>query len=192
MTGPWESDVVLSDGLTVHIRPIQPSDKDALIAFHARQGRESLYYRYFSARSGLSEKEAERFTNVDMENRAGLVVEDGDQLIAWGSFDRWPGRDDADVAFFTDDSHNGRGIATLLLEHLAALATAVGIRGSRPRCWATTGRCSRCSRRRDGRCDGPSRAASSICRGTCRRLRPSSTRSNGGSRSATAAPWPGC
>ncbi|HEY5875302.1 MAG TPA: GNAT family N-acetyltransferase, partial [Ilumatobacteraceae bacterium] len=127
MTGSWESDVVLSDGLTVHIRPIQPSDKDALIAFHARQARESLYYRYFSARSGLSEKEAERFTNVDMENRAGLVVEDGDQLIAWGSFDRWPGRDDADVAFFTDDSHHGRGIATLLLEHLAALAIAVGI-----------------------------------------------------------------
>ena len=127
MTGPWESDVVLSDGLTVHIRPIQPSDKDALIAFHARQARESLYYRYFSARSGLSETEAERFTNVDMVNRAGLVVEDGDQMIAWGSFDRWPGRDDADVAFLTDDAHHGRGIATLLLEHLASLATAVGI-----------------------------------------------------------------
>ncbi|MGD9702196.1 MAG: GNAT family N-acetyltransferase [Acidimicrobiia bacterium] len=127
MKGPWESDVVLADGTTVHIRPILPSDKDALIAFHVRQGRESLYYRYFSARSGLSEKEAERFTNVDMVNRAGLVVEDGEQMIAWGSFDRWPGRDDADVAFFTDDSHHGRGIATLLLEHLAALATAVGI-----------------------------------------------------------------
>lgn len=127
-TGPWENDVVLSDGSTVHIRPITPADKDALIEFHTHQNRESLYYRYFSARSGLSEAEAERFTNVDMLNRVGLVVEERDQLIAWGSYDRWPARDDADVAFFTDDAHHGRGIATLLLEHLASIASAVGIK----------------------------------------------------------------
>lgn len=126
--GRWESDVVLSDGSTVHIRPITPDDKQALIAFHVRQNRESLYYRYFSARSGLSETEAERFTNVDMVDRVGLVVEERGHLIAWGSYDRWPGRDDADVAFFTDDSHHGRGIATLLLEHLATIAGALGIK----------------------------------------------------------------
>jgi acyl-CoA synthetase (NDP forming)/GNAT superfamily N-acetyltransferase len=127
VNGPWESDVVLSDGSTVHIRPIVPQDKDGLIAFHDRQTRESLYYRYFSAKAGLSEHEAERFTNVDMVNRVGLVVEEGDRLIAWASFDRWPGRQDADVAFLTDDSHHGRGIATILLEHLAAIAIAVGV-----------------------------------------------------------------
>lgn len=124
----WESDVVLSDGSTVHIRPITPADKPALIEFHARQNRESLYYRYFSARSGLSDTEAERFTTVDMADRVGLVVEERDQLIAWGSYDRWPARDDADVAFFTDDAHHGRGIATLLLEHLATIAATVGIK----------------------------------------------------------------
>ena len=125
--GPWVSDVVLTDGSTVHVRPIEPTDRDALISFHERQNRESLYYRYFSARSGLTEQEADRFTAVDMYDRAGLVVEDAGQLIGWGSYDRWPGRDDADVAFLTDDGHHGRGIATLLLEHLAAVATAAGV-----------------------------------------------------------------
>src|SRR5262249_20451307 len=42
-------------------------------------------------------------------------------------FDRWPGRDEADVAFTVDDAHHGRGIATVLLEHLAAIARELGI-----------------------------------------------------------------
>ena len=32
----WEADVVLSDGGTVHLRPITPDDADALLAFHSR------------------------------------------------------------------------------------------------------------------------------------------------------------
>ena len=86
------------------------------------------YYRYFSARSGLSDKEAERFTNVDMENRAGLVIKDG-EVDRSGSFDRWPGRDDADVAFFTDDSRHGTASPRCCSNTSAALATAVGIAG---------------------------------------------------------------
>ena len=35
----------------------------------------------------------------------------------------------AEVAFFTDDRYNGRGIATVLLEYLAAHAREVGISG---------------------------------------------------------------
>ena len=38
------------------------------------------------------------------------------------------GRDDADVAFLVDDEHQGKGIATLLLEHLAAIARTNGIK----------------------------------------------------------------
>ena len=44
-------------------------------------------------------------------------------------YDRQPGRRDAEVAFFTDDSHAGRGLATVLLEYLAAAARDVGVTG---------------------------------------------------------------
>jgi hypothetical protein len=30
----WESDAVLVDGGTIHVRPIRPDDGSALIAFH--------------------------------------------------------------------------------------------------------------------------------------------------------------
>jgi acyl-CoA synthetase (NDP forming) len=49
------------------------------------------------------------------------------EFIAWASYERWAGRDDADVAFLVDAEHQGKGIATLLLEHLAAIARTNGI-----------------------------------------------------------------
>jgi acyl-CoA synthetase (NDP forming)/GNAT superfamily N-acetyltransferase len=127
VTDPWHADVVLSDGGSVRLRPITPADGPALEALHARQSSESLYYRYFSAKARLTEAEVNRFTNVDMVDRVGLVVDDGTHLIAWASYDRWPGRADADVAFLVDEAHRGRGIATMLFEHLAAIARANGM-----------------------------------------------------------------
>ena len=62
-----------------------------------------------------------------MVDRVALVVEERGEMIGWASYERWPGRDDADAAFQVDDRHQGRGIATLLLEHLAAIARTNGI-----------------------------------------------------------------
>ena len=56
-----------------------------------------------------------------------MCVEWHGEFIAWASYERWPGRDDADTAFMVDEAHQGKGIATLLLEHLAAIATSNGI-----------------------------------------------------------------
>ena len=62
-----------------------------------------------------------------MVDRVALVVERYGEFVAWASYERWAGRDDADAAFMVDDAHHGKGIATLLLEHLAAIARANGI-----------------------------------------------------------------
>jgi acyl-CoA synthetase (NDP forming)/RimJ/RimL family protein N-acetyltransferase len=122
-----ETDVVLSDGGTVHVRPITAADADRLIAFHSRLSAESVYYRFFSPKPRLTEKEVEKFTNVDMIDRVALVAVLGDDIIAVARYDRWPGKDEAEVAFVVADEHQGRGIATLLLEHLAAIAPTHGI-----------------------------------------------------------------
>ena len=79
------------------------------------------------AKPTLSPSELRHFTDVDMVGRAALCVEWHGEFIAWASYERWPGRDDADTAFMVDAGHQGKGIATLLLEHLAAIATSNGI-----------------------------------------------------------------
>ena len=125
----WSADVVLSDGSTVHVRPIEPGDGDAIRAFHERQSRESIYFRYFSPRPKLSDDEIDQLTTVDGVDRMAFIAERDDDLLGVARYDRYAGRQVAEVAFFTDDQYNGRGIATLLLEYLAAHAREAGIQG---------------------------------------------------------------
>jgi acyl-CoA synthetase (NDP forming)/RimJ/RimL family protein N-acetyltransferase len=123
----WTSTVVLGDGTSALIRPIRPDDAGALAAFHLRQSPESRYLRYFSPKPELTPAELDHFTTVDFVDRAAFVVEERGQFVAWASYERWNNRDDAEVAFMVDDGHHGKGIATLLLEHLAAVARSNGI-----------------------------------------------------------------
>jgi acyl-CoA synthetase (NDP forming)/RimJ/RimL family protein N-acetyltransferase len=123
----WTSTVVLGDGTSAVIRPITPDDAPALAEFHLRQSPESRYFRYFSPKPELTSAELERFTTVDFVDRAAFVVEEHGEFVAWASYERWNNRDDAEVAFQVDDGHHGKGIATLMLEHLAAVARANGI-----------------------------------------------------------------
>lgn len=124
----WVTDVVLRDGHTVHIRPITPQDAVALKQFHERQSSESIYFRFLSARPSLSQKDLLYFTGIDYRDRMAFVAEVGDELIAVARYERYSGTDTAEVAFFVDDRHHGRGLATIMLEYLAAAARHHGLR----------------------------------------------------------------
>ncbi len=125
----FETDVVLADGATAHVRPIRPDDGPRILEFHGRQSPQSIYYRYFSPRPRLSEREIDRMTGVDYVDRMALVALRGDELIGVARYDRWRHRSEAEVAFFVDDANHGRGLATVLLEHLAVRARDVGLTG---------------------------------------------------------------
>ena len=56
-----------------------------------------------------SQAELTRFTTVDMVDRAALVAVLGDVIIADARYDRWAGKDEAEVAFVVADEHHGRG-----------------------------------------------------------------------------------
>ena len=123
----WDGDAVLADGQTVRVRPIRPDDGGRIRDFHARQSPESIYYRYFSPHPELSEREVEHLTHLDYQDRMAFVALRDEQLVGVARYDRWPTRSEAEVAFFVDDAHRGRGVATLLLEYLAVAAREVGI-----------------------------------------------------------------
>ncbi|MGB3056300.1 MAG: GNAT family N-acetyltransferase [Acidimicrobiales bacterium] len=125
----WEADVVLADGGTMSVRPIRPDDAELILRFHDRQSPESIYFRFFSPRPRLSQRDLDRFTQVDYVDRMAFVGLLGDELVGVARYDRHRGRSDAEVAFFIDDEHHGRGMATVLLEYLAAAAREVGISG---------------------------------------------------------------
>ncbi|MEF3117764.1 GNAT family N-acetyltransferase [Streptomyces chrestomyceticus] len=133
----WEADVVLRDGGTARIRPIAPDDAQRLVSFYEQVSDESKYYRFFAPYPRLSDRDVHRFTHHDYVDRVGLAATVGGEFIATVRYDRIddrgrpakePGADQAEVAFLVQDAHQGRGVASALLEHIAAVARERGIR----------------------------------------------------------------
>lgn len=122
----WEGDVLLRDGRTAHIRPIRPEDDQLLVEFYARVSDQSKYYRFFSPMPTLSERDVRRFTRVDHRNRVALMMILQGRMIAVGRYDVVEANE-AEVAFLVEDEHQGRGIAQLLLEHLAEAGRERGV-----------------------------------------------------------------
>ncbi|MDF2272597.1 GNAT family N-acetyltransferase [Streptomyces coacervatus] len=132
----WEADVVLRDGGTARIRPITVDDAERLVSFYEQVSDESKYYRFFAPYPRLSAKDVHRFTHHDFVDRVGLAATVGGEFIATVRYDRigtdgMPASapaDEAEVAFLVQDAHQGRGVASALLEHIGAVARERGIR----------------------------------------------------------------
>ncbi|EMD23823.1 bifunctional acetate--CoA ligase family protein/GNAT family N-acetyltransferase [Amycolatopsis azurea] len=124
----WEADVLLSDGGTVHLRPVIPSDADGLVAFHGRLSERTRYFRYFGAYPRIPQRDLDRFSTVDHHDRVAFVALLGDDIVAVGRYERLDHGPSAEVAFVVDDAHQGRGLGSILLEHLAAAASESGLR----------------------------------------------------------------
>ena len=126
----WEADVLLTDGGVAHLRPSGPADGARIRALHDRSSAKTLYLRYFSPASTVSDRTIEIFTDVDYDSRVGLVAVLGGEIIAAGTYHGDPvgDTDAAEVAFLVEDSQQGRGLGSILLEHLAAAAQERGVR----------------------------------------------------------------
>ncbi|GHG45160.1 bifunctional acetate--CoA ligase family protein/GNAT family N-acetyltransferase [Streptomyces griseocarneus] len=132
----WEADVVLRDGGTARIRPITPDDAQRLVSFYEQVSDESKYYRFFAPYPRLSDRDVHRFTHHDYVDRVGLAATVGGEFIATVRYDRIDANgmpssapaDEAEVAFLVQDAHQGRGVASALLEHVAAVARERSIR----------------------------------------------------------------
>ncbi|MEX3102573.1 GNAT family N-acetyltransferase, partial [Streptomyces sp. ST1020] len=132
----WEADVVLRDGGTARVRPITADDAERLVSFYEQVSDESKYYRFFAPYPRLSAKDVHRFTHHDFVDRVGLAATVGGEFIATVRYDRigpdglpaTAPADEAEVAFLVQDAHQGRGVASALLEHIGAVARERGIR----------------------------------------------------------------
>nr|WP_091446157.1 bifunctional GNAT family N-acetyltransferase/acetate--CoA ligase family protein [Micromonospora yangpuensis] len=121
-------DVLLSDGTTVQLRQIEPQDAAGIVAMHSRFSERTRYLRYFSPYPRIPERDLRRFVTVDHHDREAFVVVAGERIVAVGRYERLgPQAPQAEVAFVVEDAFQGRGIGSVLLEHLADAARRVGV-----------------------------------------------------------------
>lgn len=124
-----ESDVILRDGSTVHVRPIRPDDEARLSIFLHGLSDVSRKSRFFAmtADERLTH-EARRQAQVDNRAAFGLVATTGHEgrIVGHAAYDVID-NERAEVSFEVADRCQGQGLGTILLGILAHAASARGI-----------------------------------------------------------------
>jgi acyl-CoA synthetase (NDP forming)/GNAT superfamily N-acetyltransferase len=126
--------VVLRDGALGVIREMTEADRDALLVLHESLSPRTLYLRFFSASKLSASRYVSRLVRPGTGDHGAVVVEVQGRLIGVAAYecieeDLTPvgAEGVAEIAFLVADDQHGRGIGTLLMEHLAALARLRGI-----------------------------------------------------------------
>ncbi|HXX82280.1 MAG TPA: GNAT family N-acetyltransferase [Thermodesulfovibrionales bacterium] len=124
--------VILRDGQSLKVRPIEPLDRGKLKDLFYRLSPQTRYLRFGYMKNFLSDDELTYYTEVkppDTYAYVALIGEgDEERIVAVG---RWfLGQDTrtAEIAFVVEDNIQVRGIGTALLEQLADAALAHKIR----------------------------------------------------------------
>jgi acetyl coenzyme A synthetase (ADP forming)-like protein len=106
---------------------VRREDEPAMLAFLRGLSEESRLLRFFSAGADLV-GQARRFTQADGSEAYGVIATagGGGEIVGHAGYVRVTA-DTAEVAFAIADPRQGRGLATVLLAHLAAHAHDQGI-----------------------------------------------------------------
>ena len=119
---------LLADGTTMTIRPAGPGDYGPVRQLHEDMSPGNLYFRFFSLSRAAAGQEATRVCREAGPDHGALLGLLGDELVGVASYqpttDPWA----AEIALAVADGMHGRGVATLLLEHLVSLARARGVK----------------------------------------------------------------
>ncbi len=130
MTGANVVDVILRDGRTLRLRPPSAADAGAVLDLFRRLSGRSLHLR-FHGMPALTPALVEPFLEPDGVDRGALLATARDsgseRVVAIASWARLRDPETAEVAFAVEDSMQGKGVGTRLLEQLALLAGSSGI-----------------------------------------------------------------
>ena len=112
----------------IEIRPATPGDLTLVRAMHEAMSPENGYRRFFSLSKLSAGREAERVCRAPAPDHAALLALRGSELVGAGTYEVTTEGSTAEVALAVADDMHGRGVGTLLLEHLGSAACRQGVR----------------------------------------------------------------
>jgi len=128
-----ETTTTLRDGTQVRVRPVRPTDEDALAEMLYSLSDETVRRRFTTRTRAFPHRNVQQLANVDYEQAFALVAVVPDQepeapLIAIAQYYRDPRTDAAEAAFLVHDDWQAKGLGSFLLQHLARIAADRGVR----------------------------------------------------------------
>ncbi|MCG8687497.1 MAG: GNAT family N-acetyltransferase [Desulfobacterales bacterium] len=109
-------------GKTVRFRAMKPSDEEAMRRFFYRCSREMVFYRFFYSIKTMSHDKMQEYVNVDYANEFSVVGFGGKKgegkMIAEARLVTSEDGDMGEVAFLIDETYQGVGVGTYLMELL--------------------------------------------------------------------------
>ncbi|NUO59979.1 MAG: GNAT family N-acetyltransferase [Hamadaea sp.] len=127
--GTAGADALLADGRIVRIRPAYAGDRDGLAAMFQASSVDALRLRFFAVPGpAVVAAEVARLTRPASAEHGVLVSTQAGRIVGVASYECGPASSAAEFAVFVAEDERGRGIGTVLLEHLAAMAKANGVR----------------------------------------------------------------
>ncbi|HEX3480911.1 MAG TPA: GNAT family N-acetyltransferase, partial [Kofleriaceae bacterium] len=127
----YSSEAILRDGASVTIRALTAADRDHVISVFHRMSPTSVRHRFFTTKRELSAADLAFLDQLadgpDVALAAIVHTPAGERALGIGRYVVLADGRSAEVAFEVGDADQGRGIGTLLLEHLAVNARRRGI-----------------------------------------------------------------
>ncbi|MFL4903773.1 GNAT family N-acetyltransferase [Streptomyces sp. MMS24-I2-30] len=118
---------LLSDGTTVRIRRAGEADHDEVLRLYQEMSLENLRLRFFSVSPSSARQAADRVASGERPGYCALAAEYGSRLVGLAEYEVLSPGETAEIAVAVADGWHHRGVATLLLEHLADAARSAGV-----------------------------------------------------------------
>ena len=127
----YSREAILRDGASITIRSLTSADRHHVVAVFHKMSPASVRHRFFTSKRELSPSDLAFLDRLadGSDVALGAMVRDaaGERALGIGRYIVLDDPRSAEVAFEVGDADQGRGIGTLLLEHLAAIARTRGV-----------------------------------------------------------------
>ena len=125
----FEQSVVLRDGTPVRIRPVRALDSERVQNFVRGLSEQSRRTRFMSNIKELSEEVLVNFTRLDYDrDMALLMINQNHDILGIARYAADPDLSACEFAVTVSDAHQGKGIATILMNSLFDVARCQGFK----------------------------------------------------------------
>lgn len=111
----------LNDGTEILLRSIKPEDEPLWLGMFNNFSESSIWNRFFNVVKDPSHQFRVRFCDINYENEIAIVAlltKNGDKMLGVVRFTLDAGKKSGELAFIVTDPWQGKGLGTMMVEHL--------------------------------------------------------------------------